>query len=75
VPIACAASGGRTHPVVALWPVALADALEAALRAGERKIDAWTARYGVAEAAFDDAPDDPFFNVNSPEELAEAERR
>jgi len=75
VPIACAASGGRTHPVVALWPVALADALEAALRAGERKIDAWTARYGVAEAAFDDAAGDPFFNVNQPDELAEAERQ
>jgi molybdopterin-guanine dinucleotide biosynthesis protein A len=74
VPIACAASGRRTHPVAALWPVALADALEAALRAGERKIDAWTARYGVAEAAFDDAAGDPFFNVNRPEELAEAER-
>jgi molybdenum cofactor guanylyltransferase len=75
VPLACAASGGRTHPVAALWLVALADELEAALRAGERKIDAWTARYGVAEAAFDDAPGDPFFNVNRPEELAEAERR
>jgi molybdopterin-guanine dinucleotide biosynthesis protein A len=74
LPIACAASGGRTHPVIALWPVALADALEAALRAGERKIDAWTARYGVAEAAFDDAAGDPFFNVNRPEDLAEAER-
>jgi molybdenum cofactor guanylyltransferase len=56
--------------------VALADELEAALRAGERKIDAWTARYGVAEAAFDDVGGgDPFFKVNRPEELAEAERR
>jgi molybdopterin-guanine dinucleotide biosynthesis protein A len=74
LPIACAASGGRTHPVIALWPVALADALEVALRAGEHKIDAWTARYGAAEAAFDDAAGDPFFNVNRPEELTEAER-
>jgi len=75
VPIACAASGGRTHPVVALWPVGLADALEAGLRAGERKIDGWTAHHGVAQAVFDDAAGDPFFNVNRPEELAEAERR
>jgi molybdopterin-guanine dinucleotide biosynthesis protein A len=80
VPLACAASGGRTHPVAALWPVGLANELEAALRAGERKIDAWTGRYGVAEAAFDEAAfddtgGDPFFNVNRPEELAEAERR
>jgi molybdopterin-guanine dinucleotide biosynthesis protein A len=75
VSMACAVSGGRTHPVAAVWPVALADELEAALRSGERKIDAWTVRYGVAEAAFDDADGDPFFNVNRPEELAEAERR
>jgi molybdopterin-guanine dinucleotide biosynthesis protein A len=74
VPIACAASGGRTHPVIALWPVKLADALEAALRSGDRKIDAWTARYGVAEAAFDATTTDPFFNVNRPDELAQAER-
>ncbi|MCW3474027.1 molybdenum cofactor guanylyltransferase MobA [Limobrevibacterium gyesilva] len=73
-PIACAASAGRTHPVVALWPVALADALEASLLAGMRRIDAWTAQHGVAEAAFDDAPYDPFFNVNRPEELEEADR-
>ncbi|MBN8892051.1 MAG: molybdenum cofactor guanylyltransferase MobA [Rhodospirillales bacterium 70-18] len=73
-PIACASSAGRTHPVVALWPVALADALEADLRAGMRKIDAWTARHGVAEAAFPATPFDPFFNVNTQEDLAEAER-
>ena len=74
VPIACAASGGRTHPVAALWPVALADALEAALAGGMRRIDRWTAEHGVAVAAFDEGPFDPFFNVNSPEDLAEAER-
>jgi molybdopterin-guanine dinucleotide biosynthesis protein A len=78
VPIACAASLGRTHPVVALWPAALADTLEAALRDGMRKIDRWTAAQGVVSAAFDDGGGDdgggdPFFNVNSPDELAAAE--
>ena len=73
VPIACAASLGRTHPVVALWAAALADALEAALRGGERRVDRWTAGQGVASAAFDAAGGDPFFNVNSPGDLAEAE--
>ncbi len=71
--IACATSGGRTHPVVALWPAALADPLEAALRGGMRRIDAWTARYSVVTAQFDGGAVDPFFNVNSPDELAEAE--
>ncbi len=72
-PLAVACSGGRTHPVVGLWPVRLADALEAALRAGERKIDRWTLRHGVREVAFDDTPVDPFFNINTQEDLAAAE--
>lgn len=74
VPLACAASGGWTHPVIGLWPVALADALEVDLRGGIRKIDAWTARLGVAHAVFETAPFDPFFNVNRPDDLAEAVR-
>lgn len=72
--LACAMTAGRTHPVAALWPVALADALEAALLAGERKIDTWTAGHGIAEVDFPCPGYDPFFNVNHPDELAEAER-
>lgn len=71
-PMACAASGGFTHPPIALWPRELAAALRAAITAGERKIDRWTARHGVAVAEWPDAPHDPFFNANTPEELAEA---
>jgi molybdopterin-guanine dinucleotide biosynthesis protein A len=75
--LACAASGGRSHPVAGLWPVARADDLEAWLRAGGRRIDRWTALHGVAEVDFTVDPDpfvpDPFFNVNSPDELAAAE--
>ena len=78
VGIACAASGGWRHPVIALWPVTLADRLEAALRAGMRKIDAWTAREGVAHAEFAltgvEGRIDPFFNANTPEELENADR-
>ena len=72
VPLACAASGGWTHPVIGLWPVALADALETDVRGGLRKIDAWTAQHGVARAVFSAEPFDPFFNVNTPADLAEA---
>lgn len=74
VPIACAASLGRTHPVAALWPAALADALAAALQQGMRRIDRWTAGQGVIAASFAETGYDPFFNVNSPDELAAAER-
>lgn len=74
VPLACARSGGRTHPPVGLWPVALRGALREALLAGERKIDRWTAVHGVAHADWPTAPFDPFFNANAPEDLEEAER-
>ena len=73
MPIACAESLGRTHPVVALWPAALADALAAALREGKRSVAHWAAGQGVVSVAFEAAGGDPFFNVNSPEDLAEAE--
>lgn len=71
--LACAASGGRAHPVFGLWPIDLAQALRTALvEEGVRKIDAWTARYRVATVAFDTDPFDPFFNVNTPEDLETA---
>jgi molybdopterin-guanine dinucleotide biosynthesis protein A len=73
VPMACAASGGWTHPPIALWPVALRGELRAALLAGEKKIDRWTARFGCAAAEWPVTPVDPFFNANAPEDLAAAE--
>jgi len=72
-PMACAASGGYTHPPIALWPRDLAPALRSAIAAGERKIDRWTGQFGVATAQWPCTPYDPFFNANTPEELAEAE--
>jgi molybdenum cofactor guanylyltransferase len=74
-PLACARSGEWRHPVVGLWPVALRGDLRNALVAeGLRKIEAWTARHGVAVADWPAAPIDPFFNINTPEDAAEAER-
>jgi len=74
-PLACACSGEWRHPVVGLWPVALREDLRKALVAeGLHKIEAWTARHGVAIADWPAAPVDPFFNVNTPEDAAEAER-
>lgn len=73
--IACAMSGGRSHPVCALWPVALADALRHAVVEEEmRKIDRWTARYRVAHVEWPTRPVDPFYNVNRPEDMEEARR-
>jgi molybdopterin-guanine dinucleotide biosynthesis protein A len=72
--IACAASGGRTHPPIALWDVALAADLRFAMESeGMRKIDRWTARYGAIEVEWPTEPLDPFFNINRPDDLAAAE--
>ncbi len=73
--IACAASGERRHPVVALWPVALrADLRRAVSEEGVRKVDQWSARYRRGVAEWPVTPVDPFFNVNTPEQAAEADR-
>jgi molybdenum cofactor guanylyltransferase len=73
--LACAASGGRAHPVFGLWPVRLANELRAAMvEEGIRKVDVWTARHPLVEVPFAADPVDPFFNTNRPEDLAEAER-
>lgn len=73
--LACAETGGRTHPVAGLWPVALRHDLRRALvEENLRKIDLWTARHGVARADWPVLPIDPFTNVNAPEDLEQAER-
>jgi molybdopterin-guanine dinucleotide biosynthesis protein A len=70
-----AASGVQTYPVVGLWPVWLRDVLRDALvTEGLHKVDGWTRRFRRAIAAFPADPVDPFFNANTPEQLAEAER-
>ena len=74
-PLACARSGEWRHPVVGLWPVSLRhDLRDAIVREGLRKIEVWTARHGIAIAEWPDMPVDPFFNVNTPEDAAAAER-
>jgi molybdopterin-guanine dinucleotide biosynthesis protein A len=74
-PLACARSGEWRHPVVALWPVALrGDLRHALVNEDLHKIEVWTARHGVAIAEWPDRPVDPFFNVNTPEDAAQARK-
>lgn len=75
--IALAQSDGVLHPVIGLWSVTLADALEAALSAGERGVGYWAGSQGAARVSFEPIrvagrTIDPFFNANTPEELKEA---
>jgi len=66
--------GQARHPTFGLWPVALRDDLRAALQGGLRKVVQWTDGHGGREAVFPVAGIDPFFNVNTPEDLAKAEQ-
>ena len=73
--IAMAQSVGRIHPVFGLWPIALADALEDFLVAEDkRKILEFAKRYTLHSVNFDKPNSDPFFNINTPEDLAQAEQ-
>jgi molybdopterin-guanine dinucleotide biosynthesis protein A len=75
VPLACARSGDWRHPVVGLWPLALREDLRKALvEENLHKIETWTARHGIAIGDWPATPVDPFFNVNTPADAAEAER-
>ncbi len=66
------AAQGR-HPTFGLWPVALRHDLRAALEGGLRKVVLWTDRHAAGLAEFDATTRDPFFNINTPEDLARAE--
>lgn len=66
-------SGLIRHPTFGLWPVALRHDLRNALHDGLKKVVLWTEPHGGRECLFPSDPFDPFFNVNTPEDLARAE--
>lgn len=68
--IACASSGGRFHPVFAIWPIRLAGSLRNAIvDEGVRKVDHWTASHKLTVVEYQSVGLDPFFNINNPEDL------
>ena len=77
MPIALAATQGSgklyRHPTFGLWPVSLRHDLRAALELGMRKVIVWAEKHGTAEAMFATDLFDPFFNINTPEDLKKAE--
>lgn len=74
--IVMAQSVGRVHPVIGLWPMKLAGDLRAALVEEElRKILAFADRYTLKKVVWSVDEGDPFFNINRPEDLREAQSR
>jgi molybdopterin-guanine dinucleotide biosynthesis protein A len=68
-----ARSTGRLHPTCALWPLNLLADLEAFLHEREtRKVTTFVEEAGYRAVDFEAEPFDPFFNINTPEDLAAA---
>lgn len=62
------------HPTFGIWPVGLRDQLCADLLAGTRKVTQWTEAQGATTILFETSNFDPFFNINTPEDLQHAQR-
>jgi molybdopterin-guanine dinucleotide biosynthesis protein A len=74
LPIAIAASGERHHPVFAVWSASLLVTSESVLHGqGLRKMDDFVAKFPNARVVFPSTPVDPFFNINTRDDLALAE--
>ena len=76
--IVVARSDGQSHPVAALWPLGITDDLSQALATGERRVQRWVEMQGARTVDFSPfelggRTIDPFMNVNTPADLAEAD--
>ena len=69
----CATSGGRLHPIVGLWPLAARHDMREAIARDALSFHAVLEGKTFARVEWPTAPRDPFFNVNTPEDLALAE--
>lgn len=73
-PPSCAASGGRVHHLVALWPVSCRNDLRALLSVpGARRVGQFAASIGMRCVEFPMPAQDPFINVNTPQDLTRAQ--
>jgi molybdopterin-guanine dinucleotide biosynthesis protein A len=70
---ALAQSGGRLHPVCALWRARAADGLAAYAASGRRSLHGFAEAIGYEAVTWPTDPIDPFFNINDADDLARAE--
>jgi molybdenum cofactor guanylyltransferase len=70
-----ARSGGQDHYLTGLWTTAMAKPLERLIREQSlRRVQDFVTKAKAEKAVWSAIPHDPFFNINTPEDLAEAER-
>jgi molybdopterin-guanine dinucleotide biosynthesis protein A len=72
---ALAESGGHIHPVCSLWRTHVMDDARVYAASGRRSLKGLAAFIGFAVAGWPAEPVDPFFNINTSSDLAEAARR
>ncbi len=72
---AIAASGAQLHPVCGLWRVTALKQLPAYAASGQRSLRGFAQAVGFTAVDWPIGPVDPFFNVNTAADLAEAEAR
>ena len=67
----------RIHPTFGLWSVTLREDLRKELLGGTRKIIRWAERHklGYVQFKIEEPSKDPFFNINTPQDLIDAEDR
>jgi molybdopterin-guanine dinucleotide biosynthesis protein A len=68
-----AMSGGRLHPVCALWKRRALRALPAYVATGRRSLTGFAEAIGYQAVEWPTEPFDPFFNINDEADLAQAE--
>lgn len=71
--VAIAHSLSGRHPTFALWPVAALAVIADALAQGQFRLEDAACAVGMAEVHFPETTPDPFFNINTPDDLAQAE--
>jgi len=60
------------HNIFGLWSLELIDQLESDILKGERKVEVWANSIGVSTVNIDYKKPDPFFNINTKEDLKKA---
>jgi molybdenum cofactor guanylyltransferase len=71
---AIARSGGQDHYLTGIWTTAMAKPLGQLIETeGMKRVQDFVARAKAEKVVWAAVPHDPFFNINTPEDLAEAE--